>query len=434
MPSIKELTESRNKLLSDNRKLLDLADTEKRTLTSEEQKNYDQRDLEVDQLSDQIKALTDHENRKQRLAAAEEEALRPLPRQTAPSATKPNGEGTALSFDFGRCGQVTLQPSDPLYKRATPDYHARFLSYISGRAGNVEPEQLGLFVGSDPQGGALVPVGMIATFIKFLDNEVFMRRLGTVLPPTTAKTVGALSYDTDYGDADWTAEVPASDLSEDTAARFGTREMTPHLLTKLVKASMKLVRGSTLPIETFLMQRLAYLFGITEENKYLNGSGAQQPLGIFTASANGVTTSQDITCASGTAFTGDELINCLYDLKDAYVQRATWIATREFRKRCRKLKTGDGNYLLVENNAQGPTTILERPLVVSEYAPSTYTSGLYVAAVGDLSYYWIQDGMGMEIQYLDQLFALKNQVGWVGRKETDGMPVLAEAFRRLKLG
>ena len=42
--------------------------------------------------------------------------------------------------------------------------------------------------------------------------------------------------------------------------------------------------------------------------------------------------------------------------------------------------------------------------------------------------------MGEYAKRLDELFALKNQVGWVGRKETDGMPVLAEAFSRLKLG
>ena len=53
--------------------------------------------------------------------------------------------------------------------------------------------------------------------------------------------------------------------------------------------------------------------------------------------------------------------------------------------------------------------------------------------VGDFSYYWIADSLGMQIQRLDELYAASNQVGFIGRLETDAMPVLAEAFARVKL-
>jgi HK97 family phage major capsid protein len=102
-------------------------------------------------------------------------------------------------------------------------------------------------------------------------------------------------------------------------------------------------------------------------------------------------------------------------------------------KRARKLKDGNSQYLWSPGLSGQPGTILDRPYVMSEYVPDTYTTGLYVAAVGDFSYYWIVDSLDMEIQRLDELFALKNQVGMVVRKETDGMPVLSEAFARLKL-
>jgi hypothetical protein len=39
----------------------------------------------------------------------------------------------------------------------------------------------------------------------------------------------------------------------------------------------------------------------------------------------------------------------------------------------------------------------------------------------------------MEMQRLEELFAATNQVGLVGRMESDGMPVLSEAFVRVKL-
>jgi HK97 family phage major capsid protein len=50
----------------------------------------------------------------------------------------------------------------------------------------------------------------------------------------------------------------------------------------------------------------------------------------------------------------------------------------------------------------------------------------------DFSYYWIVDALDMEVQRLVELYAETNQVGFIGRLETDAMPVLEEAFVRLK--
>jgi HK97 family phage major capsid protein len=243
-----------------------------------------------------------------------------------------------------------------------------------------------------------------------------------------------LSYDTDYADADWSAEVPASDISEDSAARFGQRELTPHLFSKAVRSSRKMLRNSTLNVETFIAQRLAYKFAITENKAYMTGDGAQQPLGMFVASNDGIATSRDTTCSSATTFTADELIDLQHSVKDAYRTNGQWIVSRTFRKMCRKLKDGNGNYLMVMNTASGIDTLLERPLNVDENAPSTFTTGQYIAIFGDIKFYYIQDGIDLEIQRLDEIQARKNQVEWIGRKETDAMPVLGEAFARLKLG
>jgi len=73
------------------------------------------------------------------------------------------------------------------------------------------------------------------------------------------------------------------------------------------------------------------------------------------------------------------------------------------------------------------------PISMSEYAPSTLTTGLYVGILGDFSNYWIADALDMQVQRLVELYAEANQVGFIGRLETDGMPVLEEAFSRVKL-
>jgi HK97 family phage major capsid protein len=437
--SVKSMSDERNKLLADNRKILDRAQAEKRALNSEEASEYDRRDKRIDELSDKLGSLNNDETRRQRLAAQSAEASRPIPRQTSPTRPGERTADAALKFNFGKAGEFLAsdieslngQLGKSLRARATPEYRQAFLSYIRGDKKNFD--QLGLIVGNDPQGGYLAPMSFVTMLIKFVDDLTPVRGLATVLPPTSAKSVGALSFDTDYADSDWTAEVPASDISEDDAARFGRREMTPHMLTKLVKTSRKMLKSSTMPLEQFLAQRLAYRFAITENKAYLTGSGSQRPLGLFTASNDGIPTTRDTTCASTTTFTADELIDLQHSVKDVYRATGTWIGSRTFRKMCRKLKDGNGQYLLTTNTASGIEQLFERPLVVDENAPSTFTTGLYIALFGDLKQYWIQDGIDLEIQRLDELFALKNQVGWIGRKETDAMPVLAEAFGRLKL-
>jgi HK97 family phage major capsid protein len=71
---------------------------------------------------------------------------------------------------------------------------------------------------------------------------------------------------------------------------------------------------------------------------------------------------------------------------------------------------------------------------MSEFAPSTMTTGLYVGLIGDLSYYWIADQMGVQIQRLQELYAMTNQDAFVGRLACDAMPVLENAFARVTMG
>ena len=69
--------------------------------------------------------------------------------------------------------------------------------------------------------------------------------------------------------------------------------------------------------------------------------------------------------------------------------------------------------------------LLGKPIIESEYAPSTMTTGLYVGAFADFSHYWIADALDIQIKRLAvELYAASNQVGFHVRSRTDGMPVL----------
>ena len=127
------------------------------------------------------------------------------------------------------------------------------------------------------------------------------------------------------------------------------------------------------------------------------------------------------------------MIDALYNLKEPYQIKASWVMSREMIKRIRKLKDAQNQYLWQPGLASDkPGTILEKPFYMSEYVPNTFTSGNYVGMVGDFSFYWIADALDMSIQRLVELYAESNQVGFIARYEGDGMPVLEEAFSRMK--
>jgi predicted phage gp36 major capsid-like protein len=165
-------------------------------------------------------------------------------------------------------------------------------------------------------------------------------------------------------------------------------------------------------------------------------AGAGRPLGVFVASNDGVDTSRDTTASATTSFVADDLQNVKYALKPQYrANSATaWMFHRDGVKMAAKLKDGEGRYMLQLGLAVDvPDTLLGFPFMESEYSPSTFTTGLYVGMLADWSWYWIADALDMQVQRLVELYAETNQDGFIARYEGDGMPVLPEAFSRLKL-
>jgi len=310
---------------------------------------------------------------------------------------------------------------------------AQYRSYLqSGQVGN---ELRVMQSDSGVSGGYIgAPQQMVNRLIQKLDDMMFIRRLGTVIPVTGSDSLGCPSLDTNNDDSDWTAEV--GDVNTDSEMAFGTRELKPGMLSKEISISMRLLRVSALPIENLIMDRLAYKFALPQEKAFLTGSGVGQPLGLFTASANGIGTGRDYSTGnSGTAIAFDNLIGQKYNLKEQYQSAAQWLFSREAMGNIAKLKDGEGRYIWCVSPILGqPDTILGKPVNMSEWVPHVFTTGLYVGMYGDFSNYWIADGSGFSVQRLNELSARNNRIGFIGRGESDGMPVLEEAFTRVKLG
>ena len=420
---IRKMLAERAKLVADQRGMLDTADKERRNLTADEENNYQNMDNEVDRLTREIEREKKIEERE-----AEIRQMADVFKSVPDVGGDAKKEERTLEY---RGQRIVLPANTEAQTRAWSTFLARGLGAVAGE------ELRALQADSDIHGGFLVaPPQFVLQLIKAMDNEVFIRSMATVFPVTKSESLGAPSLDEDVSDPTWTAEISTG--TEDNALNFGRRELTPHPLAKLIKVSEKLLRISAMDVEGLVASRLAYKFSVTAENAYLNGDGNNKPLGVFIPAKVGFGISTDRDVSEGntkTDFTTDGLINALYSLKSQYHPRATWIFHREAIKRLRKLKDGEGQYIWNPDIKGGqPDMILARPYKMSEYCPADFsTPGSYVGIIGDFSYYWIADALSMRLQRLNELFAATNQIGFIGRLESDGMPVLQEAFARVKL-
>jgi len=412
---LKSLREARGIAVTQMLALTDKADTEKRDLTAEE--------------LDQHGKLFDEADSKRKLIEAEERTLE-IKRQDA------DQQGREAEERARKAREAGVDPKDLEPDEAREARMSAFRKYLrSGSSALTSDEQRALAVTPDSAGGYLLaPAEFVASLIQAMDNQVFIRGMATKYRVQNANGLGVPTLDNDPADADWTTELSTG--NEDSTMSFGKRELKPNPMAKRIKVSKQLLRTSAIPIEQVVMARLAYKFAVTQEKAYLTGDGNGKPLGVFTASTDGIPTSQDVSTGNtSTAITFDGLIEAKMSLKAQYWTKGSWLFHRDAVKALTKLKDGEGEYLWrMSVRDSEPDTILGRPLMISEYVPNTFTTGLYVGMFGDFSNYWIADLLDMQVQRLTELYAETNQDGFIGRYEGDGMPVLAEAFARVKLG
>lgn len=426
--NILEMKQKRANLINDARALVDLADKESRQMTQEENNQYDALIGEVDKLGAEVDKREKLEAMSATINQFEQNAMRPDVKSRQPLAF----QSRALRELSASDPDLFEQPEwrSLVDRIGTPEYRKQYRSTLRAWANG---EQRALQADSGILGGYMyAPLQLVDGLIKAVDDLVYMRQWGTIYPVVGAESLGAPSLDNDPADPTWTSELAIG--SEDSTMSFGRRELHPHPLAKYIKISRKLLMKVP-SVESLVMNRLAYKFAVAMENGGLNGSGVGEPLGVFTASADGIPTSRDVSTGNtATSMTFDGLKEAKYMLKGQYWPRARWIFHRDGLKQLAKLKDGEGQYIWAESVRVGePSTLLGMPVFMSEYAPNTFTTKLYVGLLGDFSYYWWADSMAMEMQRLVELYAATNQIGLIGRLESDGAPVLSEAFVRVKL-
>ena len=377
--------------------------------TTPEQPLTDEQDREVDSLIDRAELAVKNEKRAQTLldaerAIAEREAKRETKRET--------GDGKLSDADMKR--------------RA-------FFNYI--RSGQTTYETRDQTASVDTEGGYITaPPVILNEILKEVDDARYMRGAARMLPRVPPNgTLGVPFSNNSTLNAAWSAELKTASAGN---VAFGGREFKPNYLTHKTFYSWSLVDSDILDVEAWVTSEMAIIAGEKMEEAYMSGTGVGQPLGVFVASDAGIPAGRDTT-TDGNDIAFDDIINVFYSLKDQYMRSATWFINRNAFKQVVKIKGTDGHPIFRTGLAPGdPMTIEGRPIVMSEWAPAgtngVYGTGDYMAAVGDFNRYWICDSTMMRVIRQTETYADQNLLAIVSRQQTDGAPVLGEAFARLK--
>ncbi len=395
MNKILELREKRAKLWDSAKAFLDSRRNEQGLLSAEDTATYEKMEADVVNLGKEIERL-------ERQAVLDLELARP----TSSAITHRPGQ----SQEPEKTG------------RASSEYKAAFWKAMKNKASF--EVQNALQVGTDSEGGYLVPDEFERTLIQALEEANLMRQLANVI--ATASGDKKIPVVASKGTASWVDEEGAIPESDDA---FGQVIIGAYKLATLIKVSEELLSDSVFSLEQYIAREFARRIGNKEEEAFFTGNGTGKPTGIFSATGGaslGVTT-------TGAAVTMDELMDLYHSLKAPYRNNAVFITNDATIKAIRKLKDGGGQYLWQPSLRLGePDTLLNRPIKTSVYVPEI-AAGAKVMAFGDFSYYWIADRQGRSFQRLNELFAVTGQVGFKATQRVDGKLILAEAVKVLQM-
>ena len=277
-----------------------------------------------------------------------------------------------------------------------------------------------LQIGTDSEGGYLVPDEYESTLIEKLHDENIIRQYATVIKSSNGdKKIPVVAG---YGEATWTDEEAAYTESDDS---FGVITLGAHKLTSIIKVSEELLNDSVFDLEQYISKEFVRRMAAAEENAFINGTGTGRPTGILQTAETGKTT------AAAAAITADEVIDLYHSLRSPYRKNAVFIANDSTVKAIRQLKDSNGMYLWQPGLKEGqPDTLIGNRIISSAYMPEI-GAGKKPILFGDISYYWIADRQGRTFQRLNELYAETGQVGFRTFQRVDGKLTLAETVKTL---
>lgn len=252
--------------------------------------------------------------------------------------------------------------------------------------------------GDGASGGFLVPETMRSEILSLSLEEAVVRPRATVIPMSSGTLlVPSNDSTTNVGStfggitAYWTSEGDELVASNPT---FSRTKLEANKLITLANIPNELLQDGV-ALEAFVAATFPRAVAFAEDDAFLNGNGAGQPQGIYNSPAGVVVAKESGQDADTVLW--QNIVKMYSRMLPSSIGRAVWVVSPdtfpELATMALSVGTG-GSAIWLTNGVQAPQlTILGRPVVISEKAPSLGNEGDIMFV--DMSYYLIGDRQGM---------------------------------------
>lgn len=372
--SMPTLLEQRNQLLDKMDAIVSKAKEETRSITDDENNEFNQHKAEVEKID--------------RTIAAEE---------------------AAQSFTQS----TIVKKTDEEEKRSLEE--ANFIKFIRG-------EERALDVAGN---GGIIPQTIANRIIERVKELCPIYQMATVF-----NVGGDLIFPKWDGTQITTAYV--ADMAQLTASNgnFTTVKMQNFIAGTLTQISRSLMNRTDFNLVGFITEKVAQSIAEFLERELLLGvGGTTGATGIFTDT--GVTS---VVAGGANAVTIDDLIKLQMAIPEPFQSGASWIMNRSTFQGIRLLKDGTGVHLLNRDlTGEFGWTILGRPVYLSDNAPGTISTGLNVLTYGDYSGLYVKLAQNVEISVLNELYATQHATGICAYIEFDSKVIEPQRIARLRM-
>ena len=326
-------------------------------------------------------------------------------------------------------------------EKPQPTEHKRaFEAYVrKGEThGLFELEAKAMSIGSNPDGGYLVPAETESEIGRLLSNASPLRAISDV------RQVSAAVYKKPFAitgaASGWVGETAAR--PETASATLAELQFPTMELYAMPAATQALLDDSVVNLDQWIAQEVQTVFAEQESLAFVTGDGSNKPRGftdypkVADASWSWSNLGYIATGVAG-AFAAsnpsDKLIDLIYAVKAGYRGNANWVMNRKTQGVIRKFKDGQGNYIWQPAaTADGKASLMDFPITESEHMPDIATD-TYALALGDFRQgYLIVDRVGVRI--LRDPYSSKPYVLFYTTKRVGGGVQNFEAIKLMKFG
>lgn len=302
--------------------------------------------------------------------------------------------------------------------------------YITNQGVDPRHKVLGEIDGA--AGGFTVPEQFVAQLFQLALEDAVVRPRALTIPMATEKAripaIRDVSHATNvFGGVQgyWTAEQATLTASEPTFAQLA---LDAKKLTGLTEAANELLADNAIGLEALLMRLFGEALIFFEEEAFINGDGAGEPLGILNAPAL-VSVAKE-TGQDAKTIVPENLDNMYSRMLPRSKNRAVWLTHPDTFPQLaglsRQVGTG-GSAIWITNMAGGPpTSIHGRPVFFTEHCQTLGTKGdIYFV---DFGYYVIGDRQALTMAASPHVKFTSDITTWRFIQRLDGRPWIDTAL------